>query len=99
MAGLRQAGVDVFGLGAEMRMLARTAKLDNKLPEDLEQMLAADARAARVGVLSTTSGGLPRPQLVTPLTADWAVRDAVHFPPETETSFCFSRRELSTARS
>jgi hypothetical protein len=39
------AGVDVFGLGAEMRMLARTAKLHNKLPEDLEQMLAADARA------------------------------------------------------
>jgi hypothetical protein len=48
MAGLRQAGVDVFGLGAEMRMLARTAKLDNKLPEDLEQMLAADARAGVV---------------------------------------------------
>jgi hypothetical protein len=48
MVGLVEAGVDVFGLGAEMRMLARTAKLDNKLPEDLEQMLAVDARAGVV---------------------------------------------------
>jgi hypothetical protein len=52
------------------------------------RLLAAYARAARVGVLSTTSAGLPRPQLVTPLTADWAVRTALPpFPPKIENSF------------
>jgi hypothetical protein len=36
---VRVAGVDVLGMGAEMRMLARTAQLEDELPADLWGML------------------------------------------------------------